>query len=411
MTYFTKFITSLRDSVDHSIEFECVKKALEAKGLVVKTFRGLHIVSYSKRTLPGKPQPDFTDNLTRECRGLIFDKEFNIVCPGFFKFYDNDTDKCFMNESQRETFQAEIDLLTDSFEKILLNPETRVTYAIDSSLVRLYYNDNRWKLATTRSIDASKTRWNSYRTFFQLFDEAAKSQHFDWMDLPKENVYFLALVHPENRIVTPHTNPLLFHLTTFCKNDNGEWFEDRTSNIGVNGPINSDMTKNSDDVSRMNVEELLKSVEKLEWIHPGVVVEWKEDGCEVVKRTKIRNPAYEAVARLRGERRSMVERYLELKTDQDKQSEFQEFVKYYPEYKSVEYSIENLARFMHQTYLAFYVHHSIRYIPDICVWDMLQEIHTRFLRTHQKTTLNLVRQHINSLPFPRLAELLEPRRK
>jgi hypothetical protein len=376
--------------------------------LVVKSFRGLNIVSYSKRTPGEGPQPNFADPLVRECRGLIFDGDFNVVCPGFNKFYDNNTDKCFMSETEAEGYTPELDLNTPEFEQILAREDANVTYAIDSSLVRLYHHDGRWRLATTRSIDASKTRWNSYRTFFQLFCEAAQSQMspLDWKNLPQDRVYFLALIHPENRIVTPHTQAFLMHLTTFSKNsESGEWKEDLEHDLGISRPIPFKMLSEGEEPSRMSNEEFQKAVSELDWVYPGVVVRWTDES-DSVQRTKLRNPAYERVARLRGERRSMVERYLELKTDADKQSVFEEFVKYYPEYKSVEQTIENMARAIHQTYLDYHVHHTVRFVSDKRVWEIIQELHTRFLRTKEKTTLQLTRQHINSLPFPLLAELL-----
>jgi hypothetical protein len=388
-----------------SLDLETVKKALESKGLIVKSFRGLNIVTYTKRFDSDKPKIDFKDALVRECRGLIFDNDFNVVCPGFVKFYDNETDKYFMTPEQAANYVPELSLDGPEFAGIFGKSEIDLTYAVDSSLVRLYYNDGRWKLATTRSIDASKTRWNSYRTFFQLFCDGCESifSPLDWKNLPQDKVYFLALVHPENRIVTPHTHSMLIHLTTFAKNENGVWMEDLTSDLGVARAIPFSLVK--DEGTKMNLTEFQEAVKQLNWVYPGVVVRWTDDSG-VVQRTKVRNPAYERVARLRGERRSMVERYLELKTDADKQEEFKEFIEYYPEYKSAEQSIENLARTIHQMYLDFHVHHTIRFISDKQIWAIIQELHTRFLRTKEKTSLHLARQHINSLPFPVLAELL-----
>lgn len=406
--HFTHFIKDLKTQHEN-LNFETVKSTLEAKGLVVKSFRGLHIVSYVKRNT--EHPPNFKDNLVRECRGLIFDAEFNVVCPGFNKFYDNESDRLFLNDEEAQHFVPELSVNSDEFKAILESEHTNITYAVDSSLVRLYYHDNRWRLATTRSIDASKTRWNSYRTFFQLFSEAAQSQFspLDWMNLDRTKVYFLALVHPENRIVTPHTQSMLIHLTTFAKPEpEGVWSEDFNSDLGIAKPIPFD-TENEEKV-RYTSEEFVEAVKSLEWVYPGVVVRWIDENG-LVQRTKIRCSEYEKVARLRGERRSMVERYLELKTDADKYYQFEEFVKYYPEYKTVEQSIENFARAVHQMYLDFFVHHTIRYISEKRVWEIIQELHTRFLRTKEKTTLNLVRQHVNSLPFPVLSEILLENRK
>ncbi len=417
MTHFIQFINTLKSSIvgESKLEFVTVKKTLEEKGLVVKSFRGLHIVSYSKRTGEGL-QPNYKDPLVRECRGLIFDENFNIVCPGFNKFYDNETDKCFMKESDMkesdmkesevETYVPELSLDSEEFNRILEKPDLYSSYAVDSSLVRLYHYNGRWRLATTRSIDASKTRWNSYRTFFQLFGEAATSQMspLDWKTLPQDKVYFLALIHPENRIVTPHAHSALIHLTTLSKNEVGEWHEDLSHDLGIAKPIEFSLT-NEISGNKMTSKELKDVVNELNWVYPGVVLRWTDENG-LVQRTKLRNPSYEHVARLRGDRRSMIERYLELKTDADKQTIFEEFTKYYPEYKSVEQTIENMARAIHQTYLDYHVHHTVRFVSDKRIWEIIQELHTRFLRTREKTSLQLARQHINSLPFPVLAELL-----
>lgn len=400
--HFTTFINSLKNQ-DGPLTFDNVKAALEAKKLVVKSFNKLHIVSYPKRRITlSDANPDFNDPLVRECRGVIFDSNFNVVCPGFNKFYDNETDKYLAKDDTTIEKVPELSLNSPEFAAILADENTDFSYAVDSSLVRLYHHDGRWKLATTRSIDASKTRWNSYRTFYQLFCDGCESQFspLDWQNLPQENVYMLALVHPENRIVTPHTQPMLLHLTTFTRGEGGDWAEDLTSDLNIAKAIPFSIEKEG-----LTGSKLQDVVANLNWVYPGVVVRWTDE-YNIVQRTKLRNPAYEHVARLRGERRSMVERYLELKTSVEKQNEFAEFLGYYPEYKAVEGSIENLARLVHQMYLDFHVHHTVRFIADKQIWNVLQELHTRFLRTREKTTLDLTRQHVHSLSFPVLSQLL-----
>ena len=201
----------------------------------------------------------------------------------------------------------------------------------------------------------------------------------------------MGLVHPENRIVTPYQKSQLVHFTTFGKDTEGD-FHEIEEDIGI--PVPEIYNKSS-------IDDLLTSVSEMDWQVPGIVIQWIEDG--ETKRTRLRNPNYENVGKLRGERRSMVERYLELKSDPSKAAKFQEFCKYYPEYQSVEQRVVMASRFVHQTYLAYFVQHSIQYIPDTRIWDVLNELHTRFLRTREKTTFNLVKSHVNSLPYPRLA--------
>lgn len=408
MSHFSNFICSLIPSVktDHepaksaeSVEpvelldnsgidkteeltFDTIKSELETRyGLKVKWYKDLFIITYPKQNTRASEKVDYTDPLVKECRGLIVNKNtpFDIVCKGF--------------DMLEPTENIPNDILT--------RQDGKITTTIDGSYIRLYYNIDlkRWCVATNRCIEAKKARWHSYRTFFDYFQDASRSQDslLDYSKMNTNHVYLFVVCHPENRIVRAYTSSMLYHIGTLDRSD--DWNEITGDNIGIPHPPTIEREKFD------TLQALRDHVNTLDWQSPGYVMQWTgEDGK--TKRSKIRNTTYEHINDLRGDNRSSVEHYLNLRSDKDNPHRFTEFVKYFPEYSIIEDSLNMAARYVHQLYLSYYVNHTVQYIDDRICWRLLSELHTRFIRTREPTTLDIVQQYIRSMPNDELAKLL-----
>ena len=396
MSQFSKFICSLSQSeqpvnpqsddnpeTTQSVSFEKIKEELETKYyLKVKWYKDLFIITYPKRKSKEAENVDYSDPLVKECRGLIVNKNspFDVVCKGFN-----------MLESTE-----------DIPEDILTREDSKITSTIDGSYIRIYYNNEfkRWSVATNRCIEAKKARWHSYRTFFDYFNDASNSpdSKLDYSKLDTNRVYLFVVCHPENRIVHAYTSAMMYHIGTLDRTDN--WKEVEGDDIGIPHPSEVDKSYFE------SLEGIRDHVNKLDWQSPGYVAQWSDGNGNIV-RSKIRNSEYERINELRGDNRSTVEHFLNLRSDKDHPERFTEFTKYFPEFSIIEDSINMVVRYVHQLYLSYYVNHTVQYVPDRTCWRLLSELHTRYIRTKEATTLDIVQQYVRSMPNEELAQLLK----
>ena len=138
---------------------------------------------------------DFTDPIVREARGLILNiKTKKIVCFPFTKF-----------GNYGEIYAADIDWQS-----------ARVQEKIDGSIIKVYFYNKKWHIATNSTIDANEAlAGSSQRSFGELFYEAAENQNFDWDRLDKKCTYMFELTSPESRVVIDYGDtPKIWHIGT-----------------------------------------------------------------------------------------------------------------------------------------------------------------------------------------------------
>ena len=129
---------------------------------------------------------DLSNPLVQECRGIILrqSKEgWKVICQPFGKFF---------NVGETSAYPINI------FKSVIFEK-------VDGSLLKVYYDQNEWKVATNGTIDAhySDTRITG-KTFYDLFmDVVGGEQGFDLMKkrMSAGHTYLFELVHPISRIV------------------------------------------------------------------------------------------------------------------------------------------------------------------------------------------------------------------
>lgn len=165
--------------------FEEIKTKLFEKPFSIKCKEkdNLYLLKYSQI------DSDFNYKITRQCRGIILEKNTNnIICYGFDKF-----------GNYGESYVPNIDFNTAT-----------ITEKVDGSLIRLYWYDNHWNIATNGTIDASDATVTDLKTdkeysFKELFFDVMRIKNIDFKDLtnimdPTHN-YCFELVHPVSRVV------------------------------------------------------------------------------------------------------------------------------------------------------------------------------------------------------------------
>jgi len=226
-------------------------------------------------------------------RGVVFNKSTNkLVCyplTGAISFED---------------FQNKAD-----FSEIVIEE------SIDGTLINIWY-DNGWHVSTKSCVDANDSTWVHNKSYKVLFDECG----FEVSDLDTNYCYSLVLCHPENRIVTPYTEPQLYHVLS----RNMTTFQEEYLEIGLPKPT---VLKMGDKLNILNVnsyENIENILEDLEFDKEGFML-FSKDRCF---RIKLKGNMYESVKELRGNNRNIKYRLLELNRD----NKLEEFLNFYPEH-------------------------------------------------------------------------------
>ena len=80
---------------------------------------------------------------------------------------------------------------------------------IEGTMINVFWDGSKWNISTKSNIGA-KSNFFGLKTFDTMFEEACKSCNFNIQLLEKNISYSFVLQHPENRIVTAFSSPLLW---------------------------------------------------------------------------------------------------------------------------------------------------------------------------------------------------------
>jgi hypothetical protein len=241
---------------------------------------------------------DFTNEIVRECRGLILDKNFKPVCVPFFKF-----------GNYGETYCPEIDWKS-----------ARVQEKVDGSLIKVWFYDEQWRVSTNGSIDAYTSDIGQsifsvldipYKTFGGLFDKAKENCGLDFNRLDTHKTYMFELVSPYNKVVIPYKDIAIYHIGT----RNNDTLEELDEDIGVQKPKHYDLH---------TLEDCIETASKMPYSEEGYVVVDKN-----WNRVKIKSPQYVAVHHLKNNGDLNISSLVQLV----RANEIAEFCTYFPEYK------------------------------------------------------------------------------
>lgn len=350
---------------------DSLKKICTEKGLIVKDWKERLLITYPKCDTNGNGTGgtqgtlDFNDPFVRECRGIILTKDpLEIVCYSMDKLYQSDE----FSEEELEQFFDDANWVVEEL--------------LDGSLLKLYWYNDQWTIATNRCIEAKKARWANYRSFYDLFQES--KGELDLSRLNKRCSYSFVLCHPENRIVTNHQKAKIVHVAT----RDLETLEEINEDVGVEKPLQL----------KMDWDTLQERLQTNPFYIPGYVLKTKDN-----RRIVMKCENYKKVKKLKGNSQDLTYRYLQLQRENETQ--FKEFLSYFPEFVWIDTQLETLAREVHQTYMEFFVkREKSRVNRDL--WELMRELHILYLRTHVPTSLAKVRQHLKSYPLDKLSRLI-----
>jgi len=367
--------------------YEDVKSLLtsEPYKLIVKDdsdHPSLYMITY------GKESRSFDNDVVRQCRGLILEKETNnILCYSF----NRGTDIHAMSND-------------DSWQADFPWEDVQIEEAVDGTQIRLYYYDGEWRVATTRCIDAKKAYWYSSRSFYDLFMEAVRnSEGFSLDDLDQSCCYAFVLKHPENRIVVRYEKAELCHVMTRSLSKDDGYPELDIELDGVSRPT---VYKRAGDVTDSHFSDYgalrRHAVEEVRLCAEGFVLK-SASGF----RGKLRYCSYDSLKEIRGNTWNMFYRYLELRKDE---GALKRFYSFYPEYRETfsfyEHQIQKFVRYVHRQY----VFHRVKKVEGYIIPDHLKvtlyKLHGTFLEERTPRTQEKVQAMLDALHPKQLCALL-----
>lgn len=253
-----------------------IEKLTEEFAIKVKEYpeENLLVLNYDQIKSP-KMHP-----IVIECRGLILDTDLNVVCRPFDRFFNI--------EETKDT----IDFIPD---------KTEVFEKVDGSLIKVYYYNNKWNIATRGTAFAESDNYTG-ESFESLVIAAFGCDSVEdfqqkMKSVPKGYTHIFEYVSPKNKIVTPYTEDKMVLLSIRC-NKTGIELGDYDSiaysayrlldSCGLN--VRAAKAYYFD-----SKEELLNTVQNLPGLQEGFVL--YKDG----KRVKIKSDTYVRVHRLRGD--------------------------------------------------------------------------------------------------------------
>ena len=333
-------------------DFESLKLKLESFPFNLKikedpNFQNLFLIHNQETS-------DFSIPLVNECNGIILEKDtFKIICYTFNKSLD----------------KLEFD------PKLNLN-ELYVEYALEGTLIRLFYYNNCWNICTKKCIDAGKSKWISDKNFSQLFQECINSANINIIpNLNNECCYSFILTHPENNIVVKYIEPKIFHIST----RNMTTLEEINDSIGLEKVL-----KNR--IEQKDLPELLnKLFNETSLFYEGYILSDNN-----YNRQKIKSNIYTFVRNIWGNTNNRFLKYAELRKNIDM---FQTYLYYFPSDKIMFELYENriiyLAKNILETYINRHVVKSITTVPFYFA-KIIYKLHGDFFKTKTFTDYNKV---------------------
>ena len=232
---------------------------------------------------------------------------------------------------------------------------------IEGTMINLFFDPTlgdkgEWEIATRSTVGANVSFYQEShtKTFRTMFLEASNHVKLDLDKLPKEYCYSFVLQHPNNRIVKPIMEPMLYLVAVYSISNS---LDSEISIEEVSFPSDY-ITKETAIKTPMNYKyNLTELVDKYASVNTSYdVVGFILKNSKTGERCKFRNPVYEEVRYLRGNQPKLLFQYLSLR----QQGRLKNYLKYYSEHRfefsQMRQRVHNFTEALHNNYLRYYVY-------------------------------------------------------
>lgn len=300
----------------------------------------------------------------------------------------------------------------------------------DGSFVKAYWYDGKWMLSTTRTPDASYSKWEG-PTFHSMFMDAVNTKYPKLFEkMSKDFSYTFILQHTDNRIVKPIKEPELFLISVTSMTGETRFHElQELPDLGVPTletgslvfPVGADATKespkewgDSETDSDMIGAKIAAFVNALSWIFPGVFFVRYNTQTHRYTRVKVENEQFRQVLDLRGNRPNFEYRYLEMINDTKDKTVVSRFLEYYPEkseeVKKAQENLETTRGEIHDFYCQKYLSRDPedrRVLIPKCYLDTILALNRQFKKDRQPTTIDTVTEYLATLSIEDQAQVYQ----
>ena len=379
----------IRDSVDIARVVTDKKYALE-KHLTVKVLNAvenstsdkLYLLQYIKHELNG-------DNLTT---------------LGQFRSVITDGKKIL-------SFAPPKSIAFDTFKSYCEYGNASILEFCEGTMINLFYNSVRgdWELATRGNIGARcKFYQHVDKTFRTMFLEAMIRVNLKFQELDTAKSYSFVLQHRDNRIVVPFTTKTLVLTNIYSfdgfvvHQEEASYVESEAARLKCCYPRSFNDISNTTHINYDAIVDHFNTM-RVEYEIVGAMFIDPRTGL----RTKLRNPTYEYVRRLKGNSPKRQFQYYNLR----KLGKVREYLHYYPEDKSI---FADFRRNLHAWTNSLLANYNDCYIKKLAPLKdfpyafrphmfQLHQMYLNILRpTNSYVSHKVVIDYVNNLESPRL---------
>lgn len=288
---------------------------------------------------------------------------------------------------------------------------------IEGTMINVFWDptielSGAWQFATRNNVGATSSfyKTKSNMSFKDMFLEAARYINLEINRLNRNYCYSFVLQHPNNRIVVPFPYPSLYLVAVYSiQQDTNKNILVYKQNLNeVKEKFNNDFYWNRPYLQFPkiyewnNYQELIDKFGSMNTPYNvlGVVIHNLETG----ERTKIRNPAYEQVRKLKGNQPKLQYQYLCLRNE----GKVSEYLKYYPENKN---EFSDFRQQIHTFTISLYYNYISCYIKkEKPLLEFSEQYRTHMFNLHQIyiNKLREKRQHISNTEVINYVNNLHP---
>jgi hypothetical protein len=200
---------------------------------------------------------------------------------------------------------------------------------VEGTMINVFWDEavNRWEISTRSTVGGASSFYKS-KTFNDMFVEALIHCNLNMNQLDTNYCYSFVLQHPDNRIVIEIKTIQLYLVGVYSIDNTPNDVKVMSHRPQDTFDFSTNTVKLPEMYEWVGYDELIKKYasHNTPYNCQGFVVYNTQTG----ERTKVRNPNYESVRRLRGNQPKLQYQYLTLR----KQGAVGDFLKFYPEYKN-----------------------------------------------------------------------------
>jgi hypothetical protein len=321
-------------------------------------------------------------------------------------------DKEFLSDDLINTYGIYRSVVTNENDKVLcFSPPKALPYDIfkntypnkgptllaeeivEGTMVNVFWDSTiglsgAWEIATKNTVGADSKFYQTSKTFRELFLEAAKYNGLVIDDLSKSFCYSFVLQHPDNRIVVKFKNPQLYLIAAYVISNYDENCNNNFVVLSINMNFFKQFNLHSVKFPKTYYWDTYNELEtkfasaNTNYQIVGVMIHNVSTG----ERTKIINPSYEQVKKLKGNHTKLKFHYITLRQN----GKLHDYLQFYPENKRQFSLFRDEIHVFTQTLYTNYISCYVKKLDSLP--NFSEQFKTHMFKLHEKY-LTQLREH------------------